>query len=75
MDTGTNNKPEAKVIREWLQHAEKRPRKCFLCFQIWLGNRSRHGTVGPIKLAGVSLSPEMQISHLAHCLGRTTTLA
>jgi hypothetical protein len=75
MDPGLDKKPDAKAVREWLKKAETNPKRCFLCFQIWLGNRDREGSLAPIKLAGIQMTREMQISHLAHCLGGTTTLA
>lgn len=67
--------PNREELRGWLKHAEQNPKRCFLCFQIWLGNRARQGTIAPICMAGIRMTREMQVSHLAHCMGERTNLA
>lgn len=68
-DRGREADPEQ--VKAWLHRAEINPRKCFLCYRIWVGNQGRRETLRPIQFAGMTLSREMQMSHLGHCIGGT----
>lgn len=60
----------ADALRAWQTRTEADPKRCFLCFRIWMGNRDRGGTLRPIRLAGLTVTREMQVSHILHCMGK-----
>jgi len=61
--------PNSERIRRWVEVAGLHPGKCFICSQIASENRAGEGILRAIKISGVELTAEVQISHLARCVG------
>ncbi len=62
-------------IRLWLQRAQDNTSRCFICRRIASANIATPEDMKVLKFAGVELTPEMQISHLARCVGARSTPA
>lgn len=62
-------------VRLWLQRAQDNASRCFICRRIAGANFVAAENMKVLKLAGVELTPEMQISHLARCVGARSTPA
>lgn len=62
-------------IRMWLERAQENSSRCFICRRIAGANVVAPENMKVLKLAGVELTPEMQISHLARCVGARSTPA
>ncbi|MBI2900851.1 MAG: hypothetical protein HYY17_11760 [Planctomycetes bacterium] len=58
-------------VRVWLARAEANAAKCFICRSITRVNPPASAELRKVRIAGVELSAEMQISHLARCVGRS----
>lgn len=54
-------------VRTWIQRAGANADRCFICRSIWAAHKESSGQIGPIKVASVEMTPDAQISHLAHC--------
>jgi hypothetical protein len=57
-------------IRGWIQRAGKNSEHCFICKCIWAVHKDGTGQIGTIKISSVEMTPDVQITHLAHCVGR-----
>lgn len=57
------------LVSVWLDRARSNAPKCFICMRIAQGNVQGKGEIKPIKISGVELSAETQITHLSRCVG------
>lgn len=60
-------------IRVWLERAELNGPNCFICKWIAGANRKDGEPIRPLKMGGVEISPEVQIDHMARCVGHPAT--
>jgi hypothetical protein len=56
-------------VRHWLELARAKSEKCFICARVASENLAGEGTLRPIKISGIEISTEVQLSHLARCVG------
>lgn len=66
--TGANDVSHDDV-RLWLERAKSNGPRCFICVRIAQLNELGEWPIRPIKISGIELSPETQISHLRRCVG------
>lgn len=62
-------------VSRWLVLAGSNGEKCFICSRIVEVNRPDAGEIRPIKISGIELSPDTQVTHLSLCVGRTAANA
>jgi hypothetical protein len=71
MDVNSASEINFNSIRLWLERAQANASKCFVCQRIAQENEKEGGEIKPIKISGIELTPEVQIGHLARCVGRS----
>lgn len=58
-------------VQTWIQRAGANADRCFICRSIWSAHKDGSGRIGPIKVASVEMTPDVQISHLARCAAQS----
>ncbi len=66
----TEAEPDAADIREWLARAVENTERCFVCKRIAEAHSRGETALRPLRISGIELSPETQITHLRLCVGR-----
>lgn len=61
------------TVSRWLVLAGSNGDKCFICSRIAEVNRPEAVEIRPIKISGIELSPDTQVTHLSLCVGRAAT--
>lgn len=56
-------------VKLWLSRAQENSERCFVCRRIAEAN-AKAGELRPLKISGVDMSAELQLTHLALCVGR-----
>jgi hypothetical protein len=59
----------AEKIRRWVELAREKSEKCFICARIASESDPGEGALGSIKISGIEISADVQISHLRRCVG------
>jgi hypothetical protein len=57
-------------ISLWLDLARSNGTKCFICGRIAEQNGPGSGEIRPIRISGIELTQEVQVSHLSICVGK-----
>ncbi|MBI2933883.1 MAG: hypothetical protein HYY16_19740 [Planctomycetes bacterium] len=55
----------------WLERAARNAPKCFICLRISQVNRLGTTDMKTVRISGIDLSAEVQITHLARCVGKS----
>ncbi len=56
-------------LKLWLERAGRNGSKCVICLRIAEKNAPAAAELKPIRISGIEVTPEVQISHLVRCVG------